>query len=37
MDAAIRKVREEGFLVPRAATEARSLGELRRILASAGV
>jgi len=27
----VRKVREEGFLVPRASTEARSLAELRRI------
>jgi hypothetical protein len=32
MEAAVRKVREEGFFVPRAATEARSLRELRRIL-----
>lgn len=32
MEAAVRKVREEGFLVPRAHTEARSLAELRRIV-----
>lgn len=31
MEAAVRKVREEGFFVPRAQTEARSLLELRRI------
>ena len=31
LEAAVRKVREEGFLVPRASTEARSLVELRRI------
>jgi hypothetical protein len=36
LDAAVRKVREEGFLIPRAETEARSLAALRRIvLASA--
>ena len=33
-EAAVRKVREEGFLIPRAETEARSLSELRRILRS---
>jgi len=33
-EAAVRKVREEGFLIPRAETEARSLAELRRILRS---
>ena len=32
MEAAVRKVRDEGFFVPRAATEARSLAELRRIV-----
>jgi hypothetical protein len=32
LDAAIRKVREEGFQIPRAATEARSFAELRRIV-----
>jgi hypothetical protein len=32
MEAAVRKVRDEGFFVPRAATEARSLSELRRIV-----
>ncbi|HEY3204494.1 MAG TPA: hypothetical protein VGL03_12650 [Thermoanaerobaculia bacterium] len=32
MEAAVRKVRDEGFLVPRAQTEARSLAELRRIV-----
>ena len=32
MEAAIRKVRDEGFFVPRAATEARSLSQLRRIV-----
>ncbi len=31
LDAAIRKVREEGFQIPRASTEARSFAELRRI------
>ncbi len=31
LEAAVRKVRDEGFLVPRAQTEARSLAELRRI------
>jgi len=31
LESAVRKVREEGFLVPRASTEARSLAELRRI------
>jgi hypothetical protein len=35
MEAAIRKVRAEGFLVPRAATEARSLSQLRRIVFAA--
>ena len=35
MEAAVRKVRREGFLVPRAATEARSLAELRRIVFAA--
>lgn len=35
MDAAVRKVRAEGFLVPRAATEARSLSQLRRIVFAA--
>jgi len=32
LDAAIRKVREEGFQIPRASTEARSFAELRRIV-----
>ncbi len=32
LDAAVRKVRDEGFLIPRAQTEARSLAELRRIV-----
>jgi hypothetical protein len=32
MEAAVRKVRDEGFFVPRAATEARSLSQLRRIV-----
>jgi len=32
MQAAIKKVREEGFFVPRAQTEARSLAELRKIV-----
>ena len=32
LDAAIRKVREEGFRIPRASTEARSFAELRRIV-----
>ena len=31
-EAAVRKVREEGFLIPRAETEARSLAALRRIV-----
>lgn len=31
-DAAVRKVREEGFRIPRAETEARSLAELRRLV-----
>jgi len=35
MEASIRKVRAEGFLVPRAATEARSLSQLRRIVFAA--
>ena len=30
--AAVRRVREEGFLIPRAETEARSLASLRRII-----
>ena len=34
LESAVRKVREEGFLVPRASTEARSLAELRRIARS---
>jgi hypothetical protein len=34
MEAAVRKVRGEGFLVPRAHTDAQSLAELRRIVAS---
>jgi hypothetical protein len=32
LDAAIRKARDEGFQIPRAATEARSFAKLRRIL-----
>jgi hypothetical protein len=32
MEAAVRKVREEGFFVPRAQTEARALAELRNIV-----
>ena len=32
MEAAVRKVRDEGHFVPRAATEARSLASLRRIV-----
>ncbi len=32
MEAAVRKVREEGFFVPRAQTEARALTELRKIV-----
>lgn len=32
LDAAVRKVREEGFQIPRAATEARAFGELRRMV-----
>ena len=35
LEAAVRKVREEGFVVPRAHTEARSFEELRRIAVSA--
>jgi hypothetical protein len=34
LDAAVGKVRDEGFLIPRAPTEARSLAELRRIVLS---
>jgi hypothetical protein len=34
LDAAVRKTREEGFLIPRAETEARALAELRRIVRS---
>ena len=37
LDAAIRKVREEGFLVPRARTEARSMAELRRMVSGFAV
>jgi hypothetical protein len=32
LEAAVRKVREEGFLIPREETEARSLASLRRII-----
>jgi len=32
LDAAVRKVREEGFLIPREENEARSLASLRRII-----
>jgi hypothetical protein len=32
LDAAVRKVREEGFQIPRASTEARSFARLRRIV-----
>jgi hypothetical protein len=32
MEAAVRKAREEGFFVPKGATEARSLASLRRIV-----
>jgi len=32
LDVAIRKVREEGFQIPRAETDARSLAQLRRIV-----
>lgn len=35
MEAAVRKVRDEGFFVPRAATDARSLAQLRRIVFAA--
>ena len=35
MEAAVRKVRDEGFFVPRAATDARSLAQLRRIVLAA--
>lgn len=31
LDAVVRKVRDEGFLIPRSQTEARSLSELRRL------
>jgi hypothetical protein len=34
LDAAIRKVRDEGFQIPRAATEARAFAALRRIVRS---
>jgi hypothetical protein len=36
MEAAVRKVREEGFFVPRAQTEARALAELRKIVFASG-
>jgi len=36
MEAAVRKVRDEGFSVPRAGSEAVSLVELRRIVAAGG-
>jgi hypothetical protein len=32
LDAAVKKVRDEGFLFPRAATEARAFAKLRRIV-----
>ncbi len=32
LEAAVRKVRDEGFLIPRAESEARSFAELRRIV-----
>src|SRR5262245_36666897 len=32
LEAAVRRVREEGFLIPRAESEARSLSELRRLV-----
>ena len=35
LEAAVRRVRSEGFLIPRARTEARSLAELRRIVHAA--
>ena len=35
MEAAVRKVRDEGYFVPRGATEARSLAQLRRIVFAA--
>jgi hypothetical protein len=34
IEAAVRKARDEGFLIPRAETEARSLADLRRIVRS---
>src|SRR5262245_10972960 len=37
MEAAVRKVREEGFFVPRAQTEARALAELRKIALAGSV
>ena len=36
LDAAIRKVRDEGFQIPRAETEARAFARLRAILRTAG-
>ena len=36
LDAAIRKVREEGFQIPRAANEARAFAELRRVVRASG-
>jgi hypothetical protein len=36
LDAAIRKVRDEGFQIPRAETEARAFAQLRALLRSAG-
>jgi hypothetical protein len=35
LDAAVRKVRDEGFQIPRAATEARAFATLRRIVRAA--
>jgi hypothetical protein len=36
LERAVRKVREEGFLIPRAESEARALSELRRMVRMAG-
>ena len=37
LDASIRKARDEGFEIPRAATEARAFAELRRIVRASSV
>lgn len=36
LDASVQKARDEGFQIPRAATEARAFAELRRVVRAAG-